>query len=109
MQRARMLGNYIQQLANEKNISIQELSKMLHCKDYQVKALLKGRAFATFEQMSVLAQTLGVTIGELLKGDAKHYEDSVVHCMNRFQDGANREKILDIIDDYMDIVDAVNR
>ena len=35
------------------------------------------------------------------------YEREVVHCMNSFSNSANREKVLDIIDNYMDIKDAL--
>lgn len=108
MQRARMLGNYVQQLISERGLSTDALGHMLGCQEHQIKSFLKGRSFATFEQMSILAKELNTSIAELLEGNEEHYNATVVHCMNQFQDTANREKILDIIDDYMDIVDAVD-
>lgn len=109
MQKARMLGNYIEQLADEKNLSLSDLSATLNCQENQVKSLLKGRSFATFDQISLLSKQLGVTVSELLHGNEEHYNATVVHCMNQFQNVENRELILDIIDDYMDIYDAVNQ
>lgn len=44
----------------------------------------------------------------LLKGDKEEYDLTVVHCMNDFKDSNQREKILNIIDGYIDIVDALN-
>ena len=107
MQKARMLGNYVYHLATQKGLSTHELGKMLGCQEHQVKSFLKGRSFATFDQMTVLARELGISVTDLLKGNEDYYNATVVHCMNQFQNNANREKILDIIDDYMDIVDAL--
>lgn len=69
--------------------------------------LLKGRAYASFPQVSALSKLLEVSIDQLLSGDKESYNTTVVHCMNDFQDTSKREEILDLIDDYVDIVDAV--
>ncbi len=103
-----MLGNYIGQLADGKGLSTSRLSAILGCTENQVRSLIKGRAFASFTQISKLAAVFGISIEELLAGDEKKYNETVVHCMNEFQDTKNREFILDLIDDYVDIVDAVN-
>lgn len=108
MQAARMLGNYIEQLATHKGLSTSDLGIILGCSENQVYAFFKGRAYASFAQISKLANTFGVTVEELLAGDEKNYNTTVVHCMNDFRDVKNREAILDIIDDYVDVIDAVS-
>ena len=107
MQEARMLGNYVAHLAERKGLSISDMSKLLNCTEAQVFSFIKGRAYASFEQISKLAAELGASIEELLVGNEQIYNDTVVYCMNGFQDNSNREFILDLIDDYVDIVDAV--
>ena len=107
MQAARMLGNYIDHIAKSNGLSISELSKVLNCTETQVYSLIKGRAYASFDQLSKLAEALGISFDQMLSGDLQSYNASVVHCMNDFQDTSNREKILDLIDDYIDIIDAV--
>lgn len=107
MQEARMLGNYVEHLAQRKGLSISDLSRILDCTENQVYSFIKGRAYVSFAQISTLATELGATIEELLHGDEKTYNATVVHCMNDFQDNKNRETILDLIDDYVDVVDAV--
>lgn len=107
MQKARMLGNCVEYLAKEKGIPNEVLCEVLQCNQTILLSFLKGRRIASFVQLSALAKTLGVSVAQLLKGDEKHYEESVVHCMNQFSDFKNREEILDLIDDYMDILDAV--
>lgn len=108
MQNARMLGNFIQKLAEENHLSIMDLSYLLNCEEHQVKSLLKGRNFASFEQVSKLADQFNVSVQQLLEGDLEHYNRTVAHCMNQFQKAEHREEILDILDDYLDIVDAVS-
>ena len=107
MKKARMLGNFVQQMAAEKSMTLTDLSALLHCDENKTLAFLKGRAYISFQQMSSLAHAFGVSVSTLLTGDANHYNNSVVHCMNNFQNEDNRELILDIIDDYMDVWDAV--
>ncbi len=102
-----MLGNYVELLAQRKGLSISDLSRILDCTENQVYSFLKGRAFASFAQISALATEFGASIEELLSGDIMNYNATVVHCMNEFEDPKNRETILDLIDDYVDIVDAV--
>lgn len=107
MQSARMLGNYVHQLANSKEISIDRLSEVLGFTKQQVLSFFKGCTFASFSQITSLAKELGVSVDSLLAGDNESYNASVVHCMNKFSNPDNREFILDIIDDYIDVKDAV--
>ena len=107
MKEARKLGNFIEQLAASKGLSTSQLGSILGCSENRVLALIKGRAYATFAQISSLASALGVSVQELLRGDEQHYQATVVHCMNEFQDQENREMILDLIDHYVDVIDAV--
>ena len=109
MQKARMLGNYIEQLAAQKGLSTSDLSQTLECPEQKVLALYKGLAFASFDQMAKLASVFGVTVSQLLSGDAEHYNKTIVSCMNDFDDPKQREEILDFIYNYVDIVDAVGK
>lgn len=108
MKEARMLGNNIQNLAEKKGLSVSYLSSILDCDEHQVLELFKGRAYASFAKIKILAKELDTTVEELLKGDQKVYNSTVVHCMHEFEDEENREFILDIIDGYIDIMDALN-
>lgn len=108
MQSARMFGNYVSFLAEENHLSNSDLSRILGCSSFQVESLLKGRAYVSFTQMLKLAELFHTTVEKLLSGDPKHYNATVVHCMNDFQNPENREKILDFIDDYVDVINAVD-
>ena len=109
MKRARMLGNYVQHLMTQKNLSNSDLMQPLNCStEYEVQAFLKGQILASYQQISELSKILSVSIQELLAGDSSVYNKTVVHCMHEFKEPEKREEILDIIDDYVDIVDATN-
>ena len=108
MQDARMIGYRVDRYANENNISYAELSSIVGCSEAKFKSFVKGRAFVSFNQLSLLAKRLGVEITSLLSGNEEEYNKSVVHCMNEFSDNNNREYILDIIDDYMDVLDSLS-
>lgn len=107
MRKARMLGNYVDNLAQTKGLSLSDLGSIIGCTENQVYAFLKGRAYATFPQLSALADHLGKSVEDLLLGDGEIYGSTVVHCMNDFENADKREDILDLIDHYIDIVDAV--
>ena len=51
MQSARIFGNYVNFLAEENHLSHSDLSRVLGCSDLQLNALLKGRAYASFDQV----------------------------------------------------------
>lgn len=108
MKEARMLGNHVQYLANQKGLSVSDLSQILDCEENQVYSLIKGRAYASYSQMKKVAESLDTTVELLLKGNQEVYNSTVVHCMNKFEKEENRETILDIIDGYIDIMDALN-
>ena len=109
MKSARVLGNYVQKLASEQNVTILELSALMNCSEQQVKSFFKGRFFASFRQLEVLAHEFGIKISELMQGDESYYNKTVIDCMEDFQNPEARESILDIIDDLMDIQNALLR
>lgn len=106
MQQARMIGNYVKHIAIAKSISNERLCKLIGCEEHQLQSFFKGRSILSFSQISAIASEFGITVSQILAGDTDSYNKTVVHCMNGFDHDTNREKILDIIDNYMDIYDA---
>jgi len=101
MKDMRMLGSMIQKKAHENNDSPESLSALIGCTIEQFSHLTKGLVIPSFEQLSQLASHFKITVDELLDGDKSYYEQNVVCYMGEFDDPANRETILDIIDDYI--------
>ena len=108
MQRTRMIGDFIRSLAKNNDISNEELSERLSCNVQQIEDLFAGRYILPFWKFKILSDLLKVPISQLLDGNLEDYNENYVHCINDFKDLNNREKILDIIDDYLDIKEMLN-
>lgn len=108
MKSMRVLGSMIEKMAHEHQCTLADMGQVLDCTIDQVKAMYKGRVFPSFPQLEQLASRFSTTVDVLLAGDEEHYEKNVVHCMGNFDRPENREYILDIIDDYLRLKDAVN-
>lgn len=106
MKEARMLGFRVSEYAKERNVSPTELSSVVGCTETQFKAFLKGRVFLSFEQLSLIAKRLNVDVSSLLSEKEEDYYKNAERCTGKFADNQNRELILDIVDEYMDLIDA---
>lgn len=109
MREARIIGNFVQELATKKRITKEELAKKLNCTEYDISKFFKGLAFPSFAQLCTLSDILNVSVEKLMDGDMDVYNRTVVHCMNDFENLDNRELILDILENYVDVLDSVNR
>ena len=107
MKTARMIGNFAEHRIADLGISQEEVNNTLQLSEPEVMAFYKGRLLLTYDQLTELSNLLKVPVQDIIKGDEQEYSVSVVHCMNDFDHESNREFILDIIDDYLDIWDSI--
>ena len=107
MEDLRLFGNMVEKLSNDNDITHRFLCENLNCTSDIVYGLLKGVIVPTTDQLNKLAEILKVTPEFLLAGDREHYEQSVVHCMNDFNNTSNREEILNIIENYATLASLV--
>ena len=105
MKELRLLGSMIKKLCEEKHVCIE--NELSWTKD-QAAAVFDGRVFPSFPELNRMAELFGVPVSEILQGDEAFYGKNVVHCMGAFENPENREKILDIIDDYLVLMDAIH-
>ena len=106
MKDLRMLGSMIKKLSQENDISINELREVFQCSSEQIYAIFEGRLFPSFEELQIFSKKTGTTVSDLLQGDEEYYNKRVVHCMGKFENKNNREKILDIIEDYLTLLNV---
>ena len=107
MQDFRMIGYRIKEYAKEKGVSDSALSSIIGCDVKKMDSVYCGRYYLAYDHLESIAKYLGVDVLNLLEGKEEGYNAAVVHCMNDFSNINNREMILDIIDDYVDIIDAL--
>lgn len=84
------------------------LQEALGLSSFELDKLFAGRLSLTTSDLRVVASTLGVPLRALAMPDQNAYDKGAVHCMTEFSDRNNREKILDMIDAYIDIREAVS-
>lgn len=101
MQNARMLGYHVEYLAQRRGLTTRNIAQIMGCSDIQARRFLKGFAYASFGQIEALAAALQASVQCLLNGDSICLED-------KFSESKDREVILNIIHDYVDVVDAAN-
>lgn len=104
MKELRLLGSTIKKLSQEKHL---RLESFMGWTEDQTAAILDGRLFPSFADLQKLSKLFSVTVDDLMHGDEEYYNQKVVHCMGLFEKPENREMILDIIDDYLVLMDAV--
>ena len=105
MKDLRLLGSTIRKFSQEKHIHIEDILK---CSADEAASILDGRVFPEYAALERLSDAFGITVSELLNGDKEYYNNNFVHCMGSFDELQNREEILDIIDDYLVLLDASN-
>ena len=107
MKQARMLGSYVEELAKRNNVTAAYLGAVLNCSELHIRRFFKGRAFLTFTKLGIMADMFNVPLSYLLAGDYDSYKANFIDCNQEFDNDDNREMIFDIIDDYMDLYEAV--
>ena len=105
MQKARMIGNYIEHKIKENGLDASFVAEYIGITENQLEQFCKGRLFLSYSQLAKIAEMLSVAVNDVLRGNNQLYEDSF---SDKFDNPKNREIILDIIDNYVDIVEAIN-
>ena len=104
MKEIRILGFNIMVAARKANISDAELGQLIGCSENDVKRIYTGRLYMSFQQLATIANHTNTNVSTLLtnKEDYEKYQEQ--QC-GKFSDSNNREKIFDIIDDYLDLIE----
>lgn len=104
----RELGDRIKYFAEVNGFSSCTLGKTLNCSELQIERLYKGLAFASFKQILKLSQMFNVTVEDLIYTEKTKSQYTYVQDTNEFTNNDNKEKILDLIYSYIDIVDSLH-
>lgn len=89
----------------ERKISNSYICSLLNCSEPELNRFLEGRLFFSYKQIRVLAAALNLSVEELLNGGEEIYNKNYTRNYGSFRNNDNREQILDIIDNYIDIVE----
>lgn len=101
----RLLGNNIKCIADKNKLDANGLASACGLSLSDIHRVYEGRLVLTPVQISAIARTLGCSINQLLvrsEGFVSYGE-----CMGEFKNPENEDKILNIIDDYIDLRESV--
>ena len=94
-------------LVNNKDSLKNQLCMKLNFSSTDLNRLLFGRLSVTPVQLTTIAETLSVPVEELINYKNNDSYKNVVHCMSSFSTQEHCNEVLDIIDSYIDIKEAV--
>ena len=92
-----------------KMFQIKKMAEVLDCTTIGIQRVFCGRCFLTFKQLETVANTLETPVIDLLDKDFGAYNERYFgyHEHRPFSNPDNREMILNIIDDFLDVKEAV--
>lgn len=103
----RDLGYKIMSLIeNNENLKT-ELCSKLNFNKTDLNRLLFGKLSVTPIQLTTIATTLSVPVEELINYKNNDSYKDIVHCMSPFSSQKNCNEVLDIIDSYIDVKEAI--
>lgn len=103
----RDLGYKIMSLTKNNDALKAELCAKLNFSSVDLNRLLYGKLSLTPVQINTLASTLSVKAGDLINYKNDDSYKNFVHCMSSFSSQEHCAEVLDIIDSYIDIKEAV--
>lgn len=101
----RRLGSNIEKASKTKYSSITDFARDVGLSVNDVSRLFEGRLFLPPFYLKKISQLIGLPFDELINTDGEY---ALVDCMGNFKDEKNKDKILDLIDNYIDLVEAVS-
>lgn len=108
MREIRTIGNNIKIISLEKGVSEEQLSVLLSQSIKDIRMIFAGRKILSFPMLELLSKAFKIPVETLLEEKNGADYNYAIDCMNNFTDESNREKVLDLIYDYLDVLDSVN-
>lgn len=107
MKKFRSIGYFIDSLLGDDNSKRNDFCKTLNFSLTDLNRLCEGVIGLTPIQLEKTASFFGNTISEILNYSNTDSYSNKVHCRTDFSNQENCDKILDIIDSYIDVREAV--
>lgn len=101
----RRLGSNIEKASQKKYMQVEDFANAVNLSLKDVHRLFEGRLILSPLQLKVIAEKVNTPLKELLDISGQY---TLVECMGSFKNKQNEDKILDLIDNYIDLVEAVS-
>lgn len=103
MDRSRMLGRNIQLDMEKKAICEKDFAQKLGYSLSELKKLLEGKMLLAKKDLENIALQLGESYDDLVTERSKEEYEAIFDCMGYFSDEENEDRILDLIDMYIEL------
>jgi plasmid maintenance system antidote protein VapI len=107
MNNSRMIGNNISLELKEKAWDVSTFAQKIGCSQEETYKLIEGRLFLPPALIKTIADALGITMEALMKDRGTLEYNSLIHNFRDFRNSANQELVLDLIDMYADLEEAL--
>ena len=105
---SRIVGQNIQLVLQQKGVRLEQLAQQLGYSLIDLHRVLDGVLMIDGDEIREFANILKVELSELLdQRDETEYR-GLLHCMGEYHDAKNKDKILDYMDMYIGIEEAMN-
>lgn len=104
MNEMRIVGSFVRQKMDENSISDETMCDAINITLHQLMRFYNGRLLLRYDQIKTVAGMIGYSVIDILNGDEDYYRNHVVDMIGEPLSDESREEILDIIDDYCDLV-----
>ena len=94
------------EIASRKNYEqVEDFANAVNLSVRDVHRLIEGRLILSPFQLKVISEKVNTPLKALLDVSGEY---TLVECMGSFKDKQNEDKILDLIDNYIDLVEAIS-
>ena len=103
---SRIIGRNIQELMYKQNMPIEVFSKVFDFDRRDSYRIIEGRCFLPPRELRRISDYFKVDMKYFLKEQEK-YDIPNLQYVNNFNDKENLDIILDLIDDYIELLEAI--
>ena len=107
MNNSRIIGNNINLELKKQSIGMSDFANKLGFSLSDGYRLIEGRLFLPPTQLSKIADILGITKEQVIENKGMMEYNSLVHNFRDFKSEDNQELVLDLIDMYADLAEAL--
>ena len=107
MNSSRVIANNISLELRAHAMGLSEFGDKIGFSLAEVHRLIEGRLFIPPVQLEKIAKVLGITKEQLIKDRGMSEYNTLIHNFRDFKNELNQELVLDLIDMYADLAEAL--
>jgi DNA-binding Xre family transcriptional regulator len=107
MKTSRIIGQNIALTMEEKKVGVHSLCQKLEISEADLHRVQEGVLMLDSSTLKRMCAELGVSLETMMEQRPESEYRKLIHCMGKYQNPENKEKILDYIDLYIAMEEAM--